>query len=57
MTVVFGTRDGLWQIEDGTSERIGLAGKAVSHVADRNSMILASVPRDGLYKISNGRED
>ena len=57
MTIVFGTRDGLWQLENGTSERIGLAGKTVSHVADRNGVILASVPRDGLYKISDDGED
>ena len=52
MGILFGTDDGVWKIDNGTEERIGLAGKSVCHVADRGTSVLAAVPRDGLYEIS-----
>ncbi len=56
MKVVFGTDDGVWQLDNGTGERIGLAGKTISHVADDSGTILAAAPRDGLYEISDAGE-
>ena len=56
MTILFGTSDGVWQADGGRGERIGLEGKTISHVADRKGTVLAAVPRDGLYKISDGGE-
>jgi photosystem II stability/assembly factor-like uncharacterized protein len=53
LSLVFGTGDGIWQLGDGAADRIGLTGKTVSHVADRNGAVLAAVPRDGLYKTSD----
>ena len=38
------------------AERIGLAGKIVVHVADRNGTVLAAVARDGVYEISDSGE-
>ena len=52
MGILFGTDDGVWKIDNGTEERIGLVGKSVCHVADRGTSVLAAVPRDGLYEIS-----
>ena len=56
MGIVFGTSDGVWRLEDGTAERIGLATKTVSHVANRDGAALAAVPHDGLYTISDESE-
>ena len=53
MNIAFGTSDGVWRLDNGKGERIGLAGKAVSHVANRSGTILAAAPRDGLYEISD----
>ena len=53
---MFGTSDGVWQLDNGPAERIGLVGKKVVHVADRNGTVLAAVPRDGLYLISDAGE-
>ncbi len=53
MNIAFGTSDGVWRLDNGKGERIGLAGKVVSHVADRSGTILAAAPRDGLYDISD----
>lgn len=54
MSIVLGTSEGVWQIQDSTTQLIGLEGRNATHVADRNGTILAAVPRDGLYEISNG---
>lgn len=56
MAIFFGTRDGVWQLDGASPERVTLAGKPVSHVADRNGAVIAAVPRDGLYDISGGHE-
>ena len=56
MAIVFGTDDGVWRLDGDEAERIGLAGKEISHVADRNDTTLAAVPRDGLYRISSAGE-
>ena len=54
--LILGTSDGVWQIRSGTAGRLGLAGKTAVHVADRNGTILAAVPRDGLYEVSEAGE-
>ena len=56
MSIVLGTNDGVWRLENGTEEPIGLAGKTVVHVANRDGRTLAAVPRDGLYEISEAGE-
>ncbi len=38
MTLIFGTNDGVWQVRDGRHERIALAGRYVSHVANSGSL-------------------
>ena len=53
---MFGTTDGVWHLANGVAKRIGLAGKKVVHVADRNDTVLAAVPRDGLYRMSDPSE-
>ena len=52
MAIIFGTGDGAWELGDDAPQRIGLPGKEVSHVATRNGQALATVPRDGLYELS-----
>ena len=42
MNIVFGTSDGVWQLDGGAAERIRLAGKTVSHVANRRDTTLAA---------------
>ncbi len=54
--LVLGTSDGVWRVSSDTVERIGITGKRVVHVADRNGTILAAVPRDGIYELSNSGE-
>lgn len=54
MAIVFGTSDGVWNLEDGECNSKGLRGLTVSHVATRWGTTLAAVPRDGLYKLANG---
>ena len=56
MTIVFGTSDGVWRLDNGTCDRIGLAAKTASHVADRDGVTLATVPYEGLYRISDTGE-
>ena len=56
MKVVFGTSDGVWQLDNGAPEPSGLAGKTISHVANDSGTILAAAPRDGLYEISDAGE-
>ena len=56
MALVLGTSDGVWVLQDGQSERAALAGKTVSHVANRRGTILAATPRDGLYEKSDSGE-
>lgn len=48
--LVLGTHDGVWKAGATGAERLGLAGKRVSHVAARDECVLAAVPRDGLYR-------
>ena len=50
MGIVLGTDDGLWRIANGP-EQLGLLGKRVTHVAQRDGVTLAAVPRDGLYTL------
>ena len=50
MNLILGTGDGVWQV-NGAAERVGLEGRNVVHVADRDGSVLAAVPRDGLYAI------
>ena len=52
MNVVFGTADGVWTVENDVPERLGLKGKDVSHVTTREGRILATVPNDGLYELT-----
>jgi DNA-binding MarR family transcriptional regulator/photosystem II stability/assembly factor-like uncharacterized protein len=54
--LVLGTGDGVWRMSGDNAERIGLAGKIVVHVADRNGTVLAAVARDGVYEISDSGE-
>ncbi len=54
--LVLGTNDGVWRASRDSVERVGLAGKRVTHVADRNGTILAVVRRDGLYALSAAGE-
>src|SRR5690242_4861793 len=54
MSLYIGTDDGVWRLADDAAEQIGLAGRAVSHVADRDGTVLAAVPRDGLYRVGDG---
>ena len=56
MSIIFGTSDGVWRLDNGSGERIGLAGKSVCHVADSGTSVLAAVPRDGLYDLSGSGE-
>jgi photosystem II stability/assembly factor-like uncharacterized protein len=56
MAIVFGTSDGVWTVENNSFERVGLAGKSVSHVAMRDGVIIAAAPHDGLYKLSGDGE-
>ena len=57
MTVVFGTSDGVWQLDDGgAASRLGCAGKRISHVARRNSAVVAAAPQDGLYELGTEGE-
>lgn len=56
MGVIFATADGVWKIEEGRFDRVGLAGKYVSHVANRGETVLAAVPRDGLYMLGQAGE-
>ena len=49
MQLVLGTNDGVWTVRDGAPERVGLAGKRVTHVASGGEVILAALPHDGLY--------
>ena len=56
MDLIFGTADGAWSLGDNGVERIGLAGKSVSHVAIGGGKTLAAVPRDGLYQIDSSEE-
>jgi photosystem II stability/assembly factor-like uncharacterized protein len=50
MNLIIGTSDGVWR-SNGRPERIGLEGKNVVHVADRNGSAVAAVPGDGLYAL------
>lgn len=56
MKVVFGTDDGVWQLDNGAPEPLGLAGKTISHVANDSGTILAAAPRDGVYEVSDAGE-
>jgi len=56
MAIMLGTNDGVWELTNGQLNRVGLAGKDVSHVATRNGTTLAAVPRDGLYAVSKAGE-
>ena len=51
--LLVGTNDGVWRLGDGAAERVGLAGKIVVHVADRDGKTIAAVARDGVYEISD----
>ena len=56
MKVVFGTGDGVWQLDNDAAEPLGLPGKTISHVANDSGTILAAAPRDGLYETSDAGE-
>ena len=51
--LLLGTNDGVWRLHENNAERVGLAGKIVVHVADRNGRIVAAVARDGVYDLSD----
>ena len=55
MGITLGTDDGLWRIANGPV-RVGLQGKRVTHVAHRDGVSLAAVPRDGLYAVDADAE-
>ena len=50
--IVVGTNDGVWLVEDGDVEELGLAGRDVGHVASRGDNVLATVSHDGLYSVT-----
>jgi hypothetical protein len=56
MAFALGTADGVWEVDDERCDRIGLAGKLVTHVARRGELTLACVPGDGLYAIDASGE-
>ena len=51
--LLVGTNDGVWRLREGGRERVGLAGKIVVHVADRDGKTIAAVARDGVYDLSD----
>ena len=51
--LLLGTNDGVWRLRDKAAERVGLGGKIVVHVADRDGKIIAAVARDGVYDLSD----
>ena len=52
MKVVFGTSDGVWQLDNGAPEPSGLAGKTISHVANDSGTIYVTHTRlRGVYAI------
>ena len=50
--IVVGTNDGVWMVQDGSVEELGLAGRDVGHVASRGETVLATVSHDGLYSVT-----
>lgn len=51
MRITLGTEDGVWNVEAESARRLGLAGKAVLHVAAEGGVVLAAVEHDGLYVV------
>ena len=56
MAILFGTSDGVWQLDGRLGNRIALTGATVSHIANRSGTVLAAVPHDGLYDVSGASE-
>ncbi len=60
--MILATRDGVFSYDphesdekgQGEAQRLGLAGKPVTHVSHNRDGVLASVPKDGLYAIRGG---
>ena len=56
MEILAGTKDGVFAIGPDGCERLGLAGRRVTHVTQRpgagERLALAAVPRDGLYALT-----
>jgi photosystem II stability/assembly factor-like uncharacterized protein len=55
MNLIIGTSDGVWR-SNGAAKHVGLKGRKVVHVADRDGSVVAAVPRDGLYAIGADSE-
>jgi photosystem II stability/assembly factor-like uncharacterized protein len=54
MRIALGTADGLWEVSEitndgGGARRAALAGRRVTHVAQRGDLRMAVVPREGAY--------
>lgn len=55
MQIALGTDDGVFQFDGRKARQLGLSGTRVTHVARSGEQVLAAVPRDGVYRLAEGR--
>jgi photosystem II stability/assembly factor-like uncharacterized protein len=54
MGLILGSNDGVWEVDGGAARRLGLEGKRIVHVAQRDGAVLGAVAGDGVYALDGG---